>query len=55
VIRRTSEGENTIAIDSRVTCKGFVKLFPAHAFDGITPEAVDFSNEAHVLDFILLT
>src|SRR4030095_6486910 len=50
---RTSEGEEAIAINSRVTCEGFIQFFASHAFDGITPKAINFSNEAHGLNLIL--
>ena len=49
--RRTSESEDAIAINSRITCKCFVQLFAAHAFDRITPKALDLSDDAHEYDF----
>jgi hypothetical protein len=51
VVRRTPEGKEAIAVDSRITRKSFIQLFAAHAFDRITPKAFNLSNDAHVEGF----
>jgi hypothetical protein len=53
VIRRTSEGKDAIAINTSVTGEDFIQLFAAHAFDGITPKSLHFSNDAHGFGFVV--
>jgi hypothetical protein len=47
MICRALEGEEAIAINASVTGEDFIQLFTAHAFDGITPNALNFSDDAH--------
>src|SRR6266536_697971 len=47
--RRTSKGEETITVNSRETRKSFVQLLATHALDGVAPEAIHLSDDAHVL------
>jgi hypothetical protein len=53
VVRRTFEGKDAIPIDSRKTGESFTQFFAAHAFDGVTPQAIHLSDYAHVEDFLL--
>src|SRR5439155_3903269 len=46
--RGTSKSEEAITIDSGETCKSFIQLFAAHAFNGIPPEALHFSDDTHL-------
>src|SRR5262249_55912598 len=52
--RRTPEGEEAVAINSRESHKDLVQLLAAHALYRIAPKAVHRSEGAHVLDSLLI-
>src|SRR5207244_7673044 len=46
-IGRTGESKKAVAVNSGVTGEQFVQFLAAHAFDRITPETFDCSDDGH--------